>query len=137
MAIDIRTLAIIDLLVQLALIGFVFGAVYLARRGRVIRHCTIVRGAIIAQIISILAIMLPSLLGYVENVPPIPFLYPELLTHHILGLVLIGVFVYINLEVGRVVRPLVKRKSVMRLALGIWLVALALGINIFLTIYYA
>jgi uncharacterized membrane protein YozB (DUF420 family) len=137
MAIDIRTLAIVDLLVQLALIGFVFGAVYLARRGRVIRHCTIVRGAIIAQIISILAIMLPSLLGYVENVPPIPFLYPELLTHHILGLVLIGIFVYINLEVGRVVRPLVKRKSVMRLALGIWLVALALGINIFLTIYYA
>jgi uncharacterized membrane protein YozB (DUF420 family) len=137
MAIDIRTLAIVNLLVQLALIGFVFGAVYLARKGRVIRHCTIVRCAIIAQIISILAIMLPSLLGFVENVPPIPFLYPELLTHHILGLVLIGIFVYINLEVGRVVHPLVKRKSVMRLALGIWLVALALGINIFLTIYYA
>jgi uncharacterized membrane protein YozB (DUF420 family) len=137
MAIDIRTLAIVNLLVQLALIGFVFGAVYLARKGRVIRHCTIVRCAIIAQIISILAIMLPSLLGFVENVPPIPFLYPELLTHHILGLVLIGIFVYINLEVGRVVHPLVKRKSVMRLALGIWLVALALGINTFLTIYYA
>jgi uncharacterized membrane protein YozB (DUF420 family) len=137
MAIDIRTLAIVNLLVQLALIGFVFGAVYLARKGRVIRHCTIVRCAIIAQIISILAIMLPSLLGFVENVPPIPFLYPELLTHHILGLVLIGIFVYINLEVRRVVHPLVKRKSVMRLALGIWLVALALGINIFLTIYYA
>src|SRR5665647_172016 len=110
MAIDIRTLAIVNLLVQLALIGFVFGAVYLARKGRVIRHCTIVRCAIIAQIISILAIMLPSL---------------------------IGIFVYINLEVGRVVHPLVKRKSVMRLALGIWLVALALGINTFLTIYYA
>src|SRR5450756_2991264 len=94
MAIDIRTLAIVNLLVQLALIGFVFGAVYLARKGRVIRHCTIVRCAIIAQIISILAIMLPSLLGFVENVPPIPFLYPELLTHHILGLVLIGIFVY-------------------------------------------
>jgi uncharacterized membrane protein YozB (DUF420 family) len=137
MAIDIRMLATANLVVQLALIGFVFGAVYLARRGRVIRHCTIVRGAVIAQIITILAIMLPSLLGYVENVPPIPFLYPELLTHHILGLVLIGIFLYINLEVGRVVRPLVKRKSVMRLALGLWLVALALGINIFLTIYYA
>ncbi len=68
---------------------------------------------------------------------PLPSCTPELLTHHILGLVLIGIFVYINLEVGRVVRPVVKRKSVMRLALGIWLVALALGINIFLTIYYA
>ncbi|MGZ4864163.1 MAG: hypothetical protein ACXV5H_04100 [Halobacteriota archaeon] len=137
MAIDIRTLALANLLFQFLLIGFVFGAVYLARRGRVIRHCTIVRGAVIAQIITILAIMLPSLLGYIENVPAIPFLYTELLTHHILGLVLIGIFVYINLEVGRVVHPLVKRKSVMRLALGIWLVTLALGINIFLTIYYA
>jgi len=81
--------------------------------------------------------MLPSLLGYVENLPPDSFLYFEFLIHHILGLVLIGIFVYINLEVGRVVRPLIKRKSVMRLALGMWLVALARGINIFLTIYYA
>ncbi len=130
-------LASANLVVQLALIGFIFGAVYLARRGRVIRHCTIVRGAVIVQIIAILAIMLPSLLGYVENVPPLPFLYPELIIHHILGLVLILIFVYVNLEVGHVVRPLIKRKSVMRLALGVWLVALALGTNIYLTIYYA
>jgi uncharacterized membrane protein YozB (DUF420 family) len=137
MAIDIRMLASANLVVQLALIGFIFGAVYLARRGRVIRHCTIVRGAVIVQIIAILAIMLPSLLGYVENVPPLPFLYPELIIHHILGLVLILIFVYVNLEVGHVVRPLIKRKSVMRLALGVWLVALALGTNIYLTVYYA
>jgi uncharacterized membrane protein YozB (DUF420 family) len=137
MAIDIRMLASANLVVQLALIGFIFGAVYLARRGRVIRHCTIVRGAVIVQIIAILAIMLPSLLGYVENVPPLPFLYPELIIHHILGLLLIIIFAYVNLEVGRLVRPLIKRKSVMRLALGVWLVALALGINIYLTVYYA
>ncbi|MGA7075427.1 MAG: hypothetical protein WBZ42_02620 [Halobacteriota archaeon] len=137
MAIDIRMLASANLVVQLALIGFIFGAVYLARRGRVIRHCNIVRGAVIVQIIAILAIMLPSLLGYVENVPPLPFLYPELIIHHILGLVLILIFVYVNLEVGHVVRPLIKRKSVMRLALGVWLVALALGTNIYLTVYYA
>jgi hypothetical protein len=80
---------------------------------------------------------LPSLLGYVENVPSIPFLYPELLTNHILRLVLIGIFVHINLKVRRVIRPFVKRKSVMRIALGIWFVALALRMNIFLTIYYA
>jgi len=137
MAIDIRLLATANLVVQLALIGFVFGAVYLARRGRVVRHCNIVRGAVIVQIITILAIMLPSLLGYVENVPPIPFLYPELLIHHILGLVLIAIFAYVNLEVGRVIRPVVKRKSAMRTALAVWLVGLALGINIYLTLYYA
>jgi len=137
MAIEIRTLATANLVVQLALIALVIGAVYSARRGRVIRHCTIVRGTVVVQIITILAIMLPSLLGYVENVPPIPFLYPELLIHHILGLVLIAIFVYVNLEVGRVIRPVVKRKNAMRTALGVWLIAIALGINIYLTLYFA
>jgi uncharacterized membrane protein YozB (DUF420 family) len=137
MAIDIRTLATADLVVQLVLIALVLIAVYLARKGRVIRHCTIVRVTVIVQIITIFAVMLPSLLGYVENVPPIPVLYPELLIHHFLGVVLIVIFIYVNLDVGRVIRPLVKRKNAMRTALGVWLVAIALGINIYLTIYYA
>jgi uncharacterized membrane protein YozB (DUF420 family) len=137
MAIDIRILATANLAVQLALIGFVFGAVYLARRGRVVQHCTVVRGAVIVQIIAIFAIMLPSLLGYVESVPPIPFLYHELLIHHILGLVLIAIFIYVNLEVARVIRPVVKRKNAMRTALGVWLITLALGISIYFTVYYA
>jgi uncharacterized membrane protein YozB (DUF420 family) len=80
--------------------------------------------------------MLPSLLGYVESVPPIPFLYPELLIHHILGLVLIAIFIYVNLEVARVIRPVVKRKNAMRTALGVWLITLALGISIYFTVYY-
>jgi len=136
MTIDIRILATTNLVVQLALFGFVFGAVYLARRGRVVQHCTVVRGAVIVQIIAILAIMLPSLLGYVESVPPIPFLYPELLIHHILGLVLIAIFIYVNLEVTHVIRPVVKRKNAMRTALGVWLVTLALGISIYFIVYY-
>ena len=137
MAIDIRTLATANLVVQLVLIALVLIAVYLARRGRVIRHCTIVRGSVVVQIITIFAVMLPSLLGYVENVPSIPFLYPELLIHHILGLVLIAIFIYVNLDVGRVIRPIFKRKNAMRTALGVWLVAIALGIHIYLTVYYA
>jgi uncharacterized membrane protein YozB (DUF420 family) len=137
MAIDIQTLATANLVVQLVLVALVLGAVYFARRGMVIRHCTIVRGTVVVQIITIFAIMLPSLLGYVESVPPIPFLYPELLIHHILGLVLIAIFIYINLEVGRVIRPIVKRKNAMRTALGVWLVTIALGITIYLTVYYA
>jgi uncharacterized membrane protein YozB (DUF420 family) len=137
MAIDIRTLATANLVVQLVLIALVLAAVYFARRGKVIRHCTIVRGTVVVQIITIFAIMLPSLLGYVENVPLIPFLYPELLIHHILGLVLIAIFIYVNLEVGRVIRPVVKRKNAMRTALGVWLIVIALGITIYLTVYYA
>jgi putative membrane protein len=129
-------LATANLVVQLVLIALILGAVYLARRGRIKRHCTIVRGAVVVQIIAILIVMLPSLLGYVANVPPIPFLYPELLIHHILGLVLIAIFIYVNLEVGHVIRPIVKRKDAMWAALGVWLVALALGIILYLTVYY-
>jgi uncharacterized membrane protein YozB (DUF420 family) len=136
MAIDIHTLATANLVIQLVLIALLLGAVYLARRGGVIRHCTIVRGIVVVQIVTIFAVMLPSLLGYVENVPSIPFLYLELLIHHILGLVLIAIFVYVNLEVGRVIRPVVKRKTAMRTALGVWLIAIALGIYIYLTVYY-
>jgi len=137
MAIDIRTLATANLVVQLVLIVLVIGAVYLARKGRVTRHCTIVRGAVVVQIIMILAVMLPSLLGYIESVPPIPFLYPELLIHHVLGLALLAIFIYVNLEVGRVIRPLVNRKHVMWGALVVWLITTALGVNIYLTVYYA
>ena len=72
MVIDIRTVTTVSLIVQLVLIAFVFGAVYLARKRRLIRHCTIIRGAIIVQIVTIVAIMLPSMLGYVKNVPPEP-----------------------------------------------------------------
>jgi len=137
MAIDVRTLAAANLIVQLVLIAVVLGAVYIAQRGRLSRHCTIIRAAVIVQIIAIFTVMLPSLLGYVENVPSIPLLYAELLAHHILGLVLIAIFIYVNLDVGRIIRPLVKRRSAMRAALGVWLMTLALGVYIYVTLYYA
>ncbi len=137
MTIDIRTLATINIIVQLALIVFVFGAVYLARRGRVTRHCAIQRGTVLAQIIAILSIMLPSLLGYIQSVPSIPFLYPEMLVHHSLGLILVGAWIYINLEVKRIIRPFVRRKTAMRFALGVWLIAIALGLSIYYTLYLA
>jgi len=50
--------------------------------------------------------------------------------------VLIAIFIYVNLEVGHVIRPIVKRKDAMWTALGVWLVALALGIILYLTVYY-
>ncbi len=55
----------------------------------------------------------------------------------IFKLIRIAIFIYVNLEVGCVIRPVVKRKNAMRAALGVWLIAIALGINIYLTVYYA
>ena len=52
MAIDVQTLAITNLAVQIFLIITVFGAVYLARRKKLVRHCTVIRVAVPIQIIS-------------------------------------------------------------------------------------
>ncbi len=136
-AIDIRTLAMINVVVQLVLIVLVLGAVYLARRGRVVRHCTIQRGTVLIQIVAILSIMLPSLLGFIQSVPSLPLFYPELLIHHSFGLILVGMWVYINLDVSRRIKQLIKRKTAMRFALGVWVVTIALGLHIYYTLYLA
>ncbi len=95
------------------------------------------RGTLLAQIIAILAFMLPSLLGFIQNVPSLPLFYPEVLVHHSFGLILVGVWAYVNLDVSRRIKQLIRRKTAMRVALGVWLVTIALGLHIYYTLYLA
>ncbi len=135
--IDIRALAMLNIAVQLVLLAFVFGAVYLARRGRVVRHCAIQRGTLLVQIIAILGFMLPMLLGFAQSATSLPLFYPELLIHHSFGLILVGMWVYINLDVSRRIKQLIKRKTAMRFAFGVWVVTIVLGLHIYYTLYLA
>ena len=135
MVIDVKTLAMANLAVQILLIMTVFGAVYLARNKKLVKHCTIIRIAVPVQIIAILLVMLPSMMGFIENVPPLPFFYPEMLIHHSLGLVVVGLWVYINLGIERRVRMPRNRAAVMWLALGAWIASLFLGLSIYFTLY--
>ncbi len=135
MVIDVQTLAIANLAVQISLIMTVFGAVYLARRKKLVRHCTVMRVAVPIQIIAIVAVMLPSMLGYIENVPSLPFFYPEMLIHHSLGLAVVGLWIYINLGIERRVKMPRNRAAVMWLALGVWIASLILGLSIYYTLY--
>jgi len=122
-----------NLAVQIVLIIAVFGAVYLARQKKFVRHCTVIRVAIPVIIIEVFVVMLPSLLSTIENVPSQPFFYPEVLIHHSLGLTVIGLWVYINLGIAQRVKMPRNRASVMWLALGVWITSLILGVHIYLT----
>lgn len=102
-----------NLVVQILLIITVFGAVYLARTKKLVKHCTVIRVANLVQIMAIFVVMLPSMLSIIGNVPSLPFFYPEVLIHHSLGLVLIGLWVYINLGIARRVKMPRNRASVM------------------------
>ncbi len=135
MAVDVQTLAMANLAVQILLIITVFSAVYLARKKRLIRHCTVMRVAVPIQIIAIVAVMLPSMLGFIENVPSLPFFYPEVLIHHSLGLAVVGLWIYINLGIERRVKMPRNRAAVMWLALGVWIASIILGLSIYYTLY--
>src|SRR3990172_625253 len=99
MLFDIKTLATINLLIQTLLLVAVLVAAYLAKRKRqLIRHCRIVRWAVVVQLLSIFSIMLPSMAAYRTNPVPQPF-RTEMLVHGSLGILLVLLWGYINLAV--------------------------------------
>ena len=134
MTIDIKTLATINLLVQALLFTTILVAAYLAKvKRQLIRHCRIIRAAVVVQIITIVFMMLPTMLGYLKT-PEAP-LRAEILIHHSLGLLLILLWGYINLAVAGRVRVLGKLALYMRAALFIWGLVFLLGLYLYLRIY--
>jgi len=135
MILDPRTLALINLAVQAFLVFAVFGAAYLARRRRDFRrHCTIMRIAVPLQIIAIVFVMLPSLRDHISHGQP-GLLNDEMLAHHVLGALVIVLWIYINIVLMGLVKPLGRPAVAMRLAFASWVVSLFMGIHIYFMIW--
>ncbi len=132
MVIDIRTLALANLTVQILLIIMVSGAVYLAKKKKeLMRHCTFMRVLVPVQIIAIVTVMLPSMLGYLVHPPPF---ITEILVHHALGILVVVLWIYINLSFGKPWQP--KNLALfMRSAFTFWILALLIGLHLYLMIY--
>ncbi len=133
--VDVRTLAISNLTFQLLLIILVSGAAYLAKKKELGTHCKVMRGAVLAQIIAIAGIMLPSMLGYILNVRDNTYLNIEILTHHTLGLAVIVLWIYINLVFSGKAKTNIKLVTFMRAALLLWVSSLLLGLHLYTRIY--
>jgi len=131
MVFDVKTLALANLAVQILLVIMLSGAAYLAKKRNLIRHCNFMRVLVPVQIIAIAAVMLPSLLGYIENPPPFN---TEILVHHALGLAVVVLWIYINLSFGK---PWMPRNLAlfMRTAFVLWILAFLLGLHMYLLIY--
>lgn len=135
MAIDVKTLAVINLLVQLLLIVIVSIAVFHAKKRELGRHCTIMRGAVSVQVIAILVVMLPSMLGYIWNESPGILFSTEMLAHHLLGLAVVLLWIYINLLFMGKVRGKIRLATIMRYALALWILSLILGLHMYILIW--
>jgi hypothetical protein len=131
-----KTIAIINLAVQLSLLLAVLIAAYLARGRRQFRyHCLIMRVAVPVQILSIALIMFPNLLGYLERGRRGLLFNSETLIHHSIGLVVVVIFVIVNLVLLGIIRPPVRLVYFMRTAFICWMIAILLGIHLFIQIW--
>jgi|GEM_PF-196269 len=135
MIIDVRLLAELNLIVQLVLaVGLLF-AFRLALARDFKRHCALMRFAVPVQILAILGVMLPSMYGYFRNPSTDPLLHFEILIHHTLGLMVVALWTYINLIFMNILKPKVRLKFMMRLALGCWAASMVLGLYLYWAVY--
>ena len=135
MVFDVKTQAMINLTIQVLLIITVSGAAFLAKKRDLGKHCAVLRVAVPLQIIAIAVVMLPSMLGYIENVQRNTFFNIEMYVHHTLGLIVIAIWIYINLVFAGVMRVRGRLATAMRLALVAWILALVIGIYMYLLIW--
>jgi len=135
MAIDVEILVITNLVIQLLLIIIVSFAAYLAKKRQLKNHCTIMMVAVPVQIIAIAGIMLPSMLGYVRYGQPGSFFNIEIWIHHILGLAVIALWIYMNLVFRRVIKIRGRLVIPMRLAFVLWLIVLGMGLHLYVLIW--
>jgi hypothetical protein len=130
--VDIHTLSVINLSVQILLLFMVLAGAYFARlKKNYLLHCAILRAAVPLQIVMVGVIMLPSMLGYIEHANRPFVLNLELFIHHTLGLIVIGIWVYVNLVLWGLIKIAGRLFNVMRLAFGTWMLTIMLGFHLY------
>jgi uncharacterized membrane protein YozB (DUF420 family) len=130
-----KALISINLIIQFSLLVVLLIAAYLAKKGRFTKHCLIMRIAVIVQLLAIFIVMLPEMLGYVQALSPTAFLSIEMWVHHLLGLAVVAIFIYINLVMMGKITIKVRLRNIMRLAFGLWFLALVSGIHIYVFLW--
>ena len=130
---DIRTLALLNFITQILLLGIVITAAYLAKVKRnLTRHCNVMRVAVIVLILSIVVIMAPSLFNHLRVRPPLSWFYVEMALHVALGLGIIGIWVYANLCLKGILKMRGRLLVSMRVAFIMWVVSFALGVHMYI-----
>jgi hypothetical protein len=126
-----RNVALFNLVVQLVLIVGVLVGAYLGRARKFSRHCLLMRLLMGAQILLIGIIMAPQLGRYLRGWSGFSAFTTELIVHHVLGLVALALWIYINLAMPGVVRAPRRYGWFMWGALASWVASLALGVYLF------
>ncbi len=135
MVLDVKTQALVNMATQVLLIMTLSSAVFLMMKRNLGKHCAVIRISVLIQVIAISSVMLPSMLGYIENEQRTTLFNIEMLVHHTLGLIVIAIWIYINLVFAGVMSIRVRLEIAMRLALVSWILAFIIGLHMYLSIW--
>jgi hypothetical protein len=125
------SVATFNLVVQVVLIAGVFAGSWLVSRRKLRQHCLVMRVLMGVQILLIGVIMAPQLGRYIRNWSGFSRFTVELIVHHVLGLVALALWIYINLAFAGVIKRPHRYTWLMRGALATWIVSLGLGVHLF------
>ncbi|MDP3879863.1 MAG: hypothetical protein Q8Q07_06125 [Dehalococcoidales bacterium] len=132
---DIRTLVLMNFILQIALVGALFFAAYLARNRKLARHCMVMRIMVPVQIAAAAVVMVPSFLSYTTGGVPVTWLYIEMVFHGALGLGIVVIWIFVNLAQAGIMRVRRRLQFPMRLAFSLWLVNFALGSHMYFILW--
>ena len=123
--------ALTNTILQVVLIVMTLGAVWLARKRRLKRHCLVMRITIGVQIVLVAALMAPSLATYIRYWAGWSWFTAEIVIHHTLGVIVILLFIYFNLYMTGVVKVRARLRPYMWTAFGLWLIVLGMGLHLY------
>lgn len=121
-------------MIQIVLMIVLFFAAFRAKKGDVNKHCNYIKIAVLLQLAAIFTFMLPSFPGYkVSNASMLDLL---IIFHHVLGSVLVGLWIYVNLVYSGYIRWPGNFRYIMRITFSLWILAFSIGAYIYMRIYY-
>ncbi len=128
-AISDKALYTINLAVQSLLLVAAISGAYVAKKKHNFKlHCRIMRAAVTVQVISIVAVMLPAMVGYLQRGNRDTFFNIEMWIHHSLGLVVVGIWVYVNLAFEGLIKSSGVFVKPMRAAFVLWMLTWLMGL---------
>lgn len=129
-------IADINLALQVIILAILFVGLAYKRKGKFALHGGAMLAAVVLNAVSFFLVMLPSF--YAQDFsalsPSIGIIAP---VHGILGGIaeVLGVFLVVAWGLQRNVQSCVKRKTLMRITISLWIVAFVLGVVLYAALY--
>jgi uncharacterized membrane protein YozB (DUF420 family) len=136
---NIVLISSMNLVIQIITLSTVISGYILKRKQRLTGHGTLMAVAVIMQFFSFLLVMAPAFFSLVENglVQRPVLLLAVTIIHVILGGVALtaGIWIASSWHFQSSIVNCIKRKPIMRYLFVIWIMALILGITLYMLLY--